>query len=220
MRTDHKNPSDKGSKTPHPSPDPTRPGPGKPGTKIPVSPDEDNDFSTPAKEIREPENPSEAPVREPDKRNEEQKKDPGPDSPPLPDSPLNDPTRKGDPGIIDPTTPQNPALSSTQKTTDTKGIVFGFILMLLLSFQPTLADVPSVDPVALKKTEEKAAVQQMMNRLEEIKAIDKSELKAAERKSLRKEVREIRQKLAETSGGVYISAGALIIIIILLIILV
>jgi hypothetical protein len=219
MKTEHKLPDDKGTKKPHPSPDPTRPGTGKPGTKIPVSPDEDNDFSTPSKEIKEPENPAEAPVKTPDKRSEEQRKSPGPDTVPLPDSPINDPTRKGDPGIIDPTTPQNPALLSTEKIKNTKGIVLGFMLILFLSLQPATAKNTSVDPVAAT-TEEKAAVQQMMNRLQEIKAMDKSDLKPAERKALRKEVRGIREKMAETSGGIYLSAGALIIIIILLIILV
>jgi hypothetical protein len=133
---------------------------------------------------------------------------------------LNDPTRKGDPGIIDPSTPRNPALSSTQKTVDTKGIILGFILMLFLSLQPVLAKTPSTDPVnETKKTEEMAAVKKMEQRLQEIKALDKSELSRDERKELRKEVRDIRKSMADISGGVYVSAGALIIILILLIIL-
>ena len=59
-----------------------------------------------------------------------------------------------------------------------------------------------------------------MKRLEEIKTIDKSELKREDKRMLREEVREIKKKMAEASGGIYLSAGALIVIIILLIILV
>jgi hypothetical protein len=56
-------------------------------------------------------------------------------------------------------------------------------------------------------------------RLTEIKATDMSKLKASEKKNLRKEVRSINHKLRELGGGVYLSAGALILIVILLIIL-
>ena len=56
-------------------------------------------------------------------------------------------------------------------------------------------------------------------RLTEIKATDMSKLKSSEKKNLRKEVRSINHKLRELGGGVYLSAGALILIVILLIIL-
>jgi hypothetical protein len=59
----------------------------------------------------------------------------------------------------------------------------------------------------------------MILRLEEIKSMDKSNLNATEKKSLRKEVRAIRHDLRESSGGLYLSVGAIIIIILLLIIL-
>lgn len=50
--------------------------------------------------------------------------------------------------------------------------------------------------------------------------MDKSNLNSSDKRILRKEVRSIKQQLKEMSGGVYISAGALIIILLLLIILV
>lgn len=62
-------------------------------------------------------------------------------------------------------------------------------------------------------------VQRLLNRLEQIKAMDKSKLTREEKKALRKEVRATKKELKDVSGGVYISAGALILILILLIIL-
>lgn len=61
-------------------------------------------------------------------------------------------------------------------------------------------------------------VQQMMRRLDEIKAIDVKKLPRSERRALRKEVKEIDQKLQQ-SGAIYISVGALVLIILLLVLL-
>jgi hypothetical protein len=57
----------------------------------------------------------------------------------------------------------------------------------------------------------------MLNRLEEIKEMDK--LFKIFRKELRKEVREIKSELKRSGQGVYFSVGAIIIIILLLILL-
>jgi hypothetical protein len=64
-------------------------------------------------------------------------------------------------------------------------------------------------------------VEQMINRIDEIKEMDKSELSRKERKELRREVREIKHRVAgaHTHGGIYISAGAVIIILLLIILL-
>lgn len=64
-----------------------------------------------------------------------------------------------------------------------------------------------------------AEVKVMLNRLEEIKTMDKSDMKASERKELRKEVRAIKASLAASNNGVYLSVGAIIIVILLLILL-
>lgn len=56
-------------------------------------------------------------------------------------------------------------------------------------------------------------------RLQEIKAMDKSTLNAAEKKELRKETRSIKRQIKKMSGGVYFSFGAIIIILVLLILL-
>lgn len=59
----------------------------------------------------------------------------------------------------------------------------------------------------------------LLARLDEIKLIDKSELSFAERRELRKEVRAIRSELRAISGGVYLSATAIIIILLILILI-
>jgi hypothetical protein len=58
-----------------------------------------------------------------------------------------------------------------------------------------------------------------MNRLDEIKKMDKSALNRIEKKALRKEVRAINTNLRSTGNGVYLSIGAIVIIILLLILL-
>lgn len=68
-------------------------------------------------------------------------------------------------------------------------------------------------------TTNEVRVQQMSDRLQEIKVIDKSALTKAEKKSLRKEVVDIKKEMKAVSGGVYLSIGALVLILILLIIL-
>ncbi len=64
-----------------------------------------------------------------------------------------------------------------------------------------------------------AEVKVMFNRLEEIKAMDKSSLNSSEKKALRKEVRAIKADLQSSGNGVYFSVGAIIIIILLLILI-
>jgi len=59
----------------------------------------------------------------------------------------------------------------------------------------------------------------LMDRLEEIEAMDKSDLTSAEKREMRKEVRDIKKDLKELSGGVYISVGAAILIVLLLILI-
>ena len=64
-----------------------------------------------------------------------------------------------------------------------------------------------------------AKVNAMVNRLNEIDAMDKSSMSASEKKVLRKEVRGIKKEIQRSGGGVYLSVGALLLVIILLIVL-
>ncbi|WP_026898520.1 hypothetical protein [Daejeonella oryzae] len=62
-------------------------------------------------------------------------------------------------------------------------------------------------------------LQNIEQRVLEIKEMDKSNLSRQERKDLRKELVQMKKEAAATSGGVYLSVGAIIIIILLLILI-
>lgn len=94
---------------------------------------------------------------------------------------------------------------------------YTMIMMVALSITPMFANSP--EPTVSNTKEMPAEVKVMLNRLAEIKEMDKSELTSYEKKSLRKEVRAIKTNLKASGNGVYLSIGAIIIIILLLIIL-
>lgn len=96
------------------------------------------------------------------------------------------------------------------------------VTMLSIAFVPNQAmAVTPVNTISLTSTDimDAAAANALYVRLYEIKGMDKVELGAPEKKELRDEVRNIKHQLSSIGGGVYISAGALIVILILLIIL-
>ena len=59
----------------------------------------------------------------------------------------------------------------------------------------------------------------LFDRLHEIQALTKKDLSSTEKSALRKEVKGIKQELKQMDGGIYISAGVLILILILILIL-
>lgn len=67
--------------------------------------------------------------------------------------------------------------------------------------------------------EQKEELSMLTERLNVIQGMDYSKMTRLEKKQLKLEVREIKKKITDLGGGVYISAGALIVILILLIIL-
>lgn len=91
------------------------------------------------------------------------------------------------------------------------------VLMLVIPFS---VKAESTEPEKVK-SEKVVSVEanRLISRLEEIKAMDKSNMSSVEKKALRKEVRSIKQSLKEVGGGVYLSVGAIIIIVLLLILL-
>ena len=105
-----------------------------------------------------------------------------------------------------------------------KLVILCLVTLSLVSFStPVMASEKepksNTTETTIKEDEIPAEIQIMLNRLEEIKAIDKSELKSAERKELRAEVRKIKSTLRAAGRGLYISTGAIIIILLLIIIL-
>jgi hypothetical protein len=98
------------------------------------------------------------------------------------------------------------------------------LLMACLSFtllplQANGASKTERTSLPAPKPVESAEVKALELRLNEINSMDKTNMKSAEKKSMRKEVKTINHKLREIGGGVYLSAGAIILIVILLVVL-
>jgi hypothetical protein len=91
------------------------------------------------------------------------------------------------------------------------------VMTLLLPFQSN-AIIPDSLSANKAKTEQMIA-NALINRLEQIKSMDKSNMTKVEKKELRKEVKSIKANLRSTGNGVYLSVGAVIIIVLLLILL-
>lgn len=100
-----------------------------------------------------------------------------------------------------------------------KTTLYLMMMVLSLSFFPTSTFASEKNPTAITNnpTEMPAEVKVMLNRLNEIKAMDRSSLSRVEKKALRKEVRAINASLKSSGNGVYLSVGAIIIIILILI---
>lgn len=93
------------------------------------------------------------------------------------------------------------------------------VAMGSVSVKAEQAKAVSIEATHAKKLNQ-TEVNQLTNRLKEIHTAAKGELSTGEKALLRKEVLAIKQRLADPlGGGVYISAGALILIVILLIII-
>jgi hypothetical protein len=94
------------------------------------------------------------------------------------------------------------------------------ILIILISFSG-LSSYASTELNKKPKTEKVVAEEAkvMINRLNEIKSMDKTGLSKTEKKELRKEVRTLKTNLTSLGNGVYLSAGAIVVILLLLIII-
>jgi hypothetical protein len=99
------------------------------------------------------------------------------------------------------------------KTLNVKSLLF---LIMLAFAVPSVASATAAAPVE-NPSEQRA--NQLNNRLEEIRAMNMKTLSRKEKKALRGEVRAIKKEMAEISGGVYLSVGAIILIVLLIILL-
>ena len=106
-----------------------------------------------------------------------------------------------------------------------QNIMKKFIYSLVLVFTLGLSanTVSANDRYEKKKpeltAEQKVKLDRIVNRVNEIKAMDKSNLTSSERSELRKELRDLKSQARATSNGIYLSVGAIIIIILLLILI-
>jgi hypothetical protein len=98
------------------------------------------------------------------------------------------------------------------------GKIFKVLLLIgmLAIASPSITMAADV-PVTTEASAERAS--QLQNRLDEIRAVDTKNLSREQKRELRKEVRTIKKEMAEISGGVYLSVGAIILIALLLILL-
>lgn len=94
------------------------------------------------------------------------------------------------------------------------------IPVLLMSMCITLVTplfAANNNPVPKTETPKEVLAKQIETRLVEIKNMDKTNLTSAEKKDLKKEVKDLRKQAKQ--NGIYLSVGAIIIIILLLILL-
>jgi hypothetical protein len=98
-------------------------------------------------------------------------------------------------------------------------IVLSLTFLPVQSFAATKEGPSSLVVTKPPEPAESAEAKALVTRLDEIKAMDMSKLKSAEKKDLRKETRSIRRELKTISGGVYVSAGVLIVVLIILVII-
>ncbi len=92
---------------------------------------------------------------------------------------------------------------------------------LLLNFVPSQVKAETKIATVSVSTSSSAATQAntYLARLDEINSMEKSALSPPQKKTLRKEVKDIKKRLFALNDGVYVSVGAIIIILLLLIIL-
>ena len=101
----------------------------------------------------------------------------------------------------------------------TLSVMTTFVLLVIVPMHSKAASEISPITMTANKPVESAHARILLNRLDEINALDKSGLSSSEKKSLRKEARAIKSELKRANGGVYLSVGAIIIIVLLLILL-
>ncbi len=100
-----------------------------------------------------------------------------------------------------------------------KKFIYPLMLLMALTFNLNVALAAKDKPKTELTAEQRLELNRITSRVEEIKAMDKSNLSREERKELRKELKEMKKKARAMGGGVYLSVGAIIIIILLLILI-
>ncbi|MET1055855.1 MAG: hypothetical protein ABWY16_11150 [Pedobacter sp.] len=100
-----------------------------------------------------------------------------------------------------------------------KKLIYSFALIFMLGLSMNTVSAATTKDKVEMTVEQKAQLEKITNRVEEIKAMDKSHMSRAERKELRNELKAMKKEARAMGGGVYLSVGAIIIIILLLILI-
>jgi len=83
----------------------------------------------------------------------------------------------------------------------------------------TVVSEPVAKEIKLTDTQKEIKLQAIKNRVEEIKAMDKSQLSKGQKQELKSELKSMKAQARGLGGGIYLSLGAIIIIILLLILI-
>lgn len=83
----------------------------------------------------------------------------------------------------------------------------------------TVISEPLAKEITLTDAQKEVKLQAIKDRVEEIKAIDKSQLSKEQKQELRSELKGMKAQARGLGGGIYLSVGAIIIIILLLILI-
>lgn len=78
---------------------------------------------------------------------------------------------------------------------------------------------PIAKEITLTDAQKEAKLQAIKARVEEIKAMDKSQMNKVQKQELKSELKTMKTQANALGGGVYLSVGAIIIIILLLILI-
>ncbi len=97
--------------------------------------------------------------------------------------------------------------------------VLSLFAVFSLSIHPAFANETKAKKTADLTVEQQIKLNRIVNRVEEIRDMDKSNLTKVERKALKSELKELKSQARAISNGVYLSFGAIIIIILLLILI-
>lgn len=97
-------------------------------------------------------------------------------------------------------------------------------LMLACSTSQLRAATVTTEPIVkevstLTDAQKKEKLQDIKDRVEQIRAMDKSQLTKEQKQELKAELKSMKAQAQSMGGGVYLSVGAIIIIILLLILI-
>ena len=92
------------------------------------------------------------------------------------------------------------------------------MVFLLTAFSPVAMAKDGKEPSPLS-LEDELRLEEINERVSEIKAMNFAEMTKTEKKEIRNELREINKEAKRVGDGVYISAGAIIIILLILLII-
>lgn len=101
----------------------------------------------------------------------------------------------------------------------TMSLMAACLMLLFLPAQLNAAIKTTSSNVVATNFSETVDPNVLLDRLNEIKSMDKSNMNTTKKKELRKETRSIKKSLKANNGGIYLSVGAIVIIALLLILL-